>query len=248
LTGHRKAEEYLALVWQASAAAFAGQLRKAQELSRRALDLTARGDTQEIAARYATEQALRGAILGDCRQAKVDAAQGLKFARGRATLPHAALALALCGETRQAKLLTDELTKLYPEDTLINSLWLPAINAAMALQRGDASLAIEQLRPTTPYVAASEFWAQYLKGQAYLQLKQGAEAAAEFRKILDHRGQAPTSVLYPLALAGLARSGILGGDNAASLKAYQDQLTLWKDADPDLPALIEIKKEFHRPK
>ena len=140
-----KPEEYVALDWQAGAAAFAGQWRKAQEFSRRAIDLAARGDTKEVAARYATEQALRGVALEDCQQAKADAAQGLKIARGRASLPRAALALALCGEANQAKLLIDELIKRYPEDTVINSIWLPTIRAALELQRGNAAQAIEQL-------------------------------------------------------------------------------------------------------
>src|SRR5262249_15292884 len=98
-----KPDEYVALDWQTGAAAFAGQWQRAQELSRRAIDLTARGDIKEVAARYATEQALRGAVFGDCRQARAGAAQGLKLTRGRASLQQAALALALCSEMSQAK-------------------------------------------------------------------------------------------------------------------------------------------------
>jgi len=117
--------EYLALDWQTGAAAFAGGWCKAQELARGAIEMTARGDTQEIAAQYATEQALRGAVFGDCRVARSEASQGLKLARGRLSLPRVALALALCGETNQAKTLLDEVAKRFPEDTLINSVWLP---------------------------------------------------------------------------------------------------------------------------
>src|SRR5215510_10972545 len=102
-------DEYAALDWQGAAAAYAGQWRKAQDFSRRAIDLAARDDTKEIAAQYATEQALRGAMFGNFRRAGADAAQGLKLARGRASAPRAALALALCNETHQAKLLVDEL-------------------------------------------------------------------------------------------------------------------------------------------
>src|SRR5215207_5193518 len=133
-----KTDEYSALDWQSQTAAFRGEWRKAQDFARRAIDLAARGDTVEVAARYATEQALRGAVFGDCGQAKSNAAHGLKLARGRVSLPRAALALALCGEVNQARPLAEEIGKRYPEDTLLNSIWLPVIYAALELQRGNA--------------------------------------------------------------------------------------------------------------
>jgi hypothetical protein len=245
-----KRDEYLAFDWQTGAAAFAGQWRRAQNLSRRAIDLAGSDDTIELAARYATEQALRSALFSDCRRAGADAAQGLKLSRGRASLPRAALALALCDQTAHAKSSIHEMTQLYPEDTLINSIWLPVIRAAIELQRRDAgngaTQAIAQLRPASRYENAAEFWPQYLRGQAYLKLRRGADAAAEFKEILDHRGYAPLSVLYPLAHVGLARASFLAGDTAGSRKAYQDFLALWKDADLDLPILIAAKKEFER--
>lgn len=242
----RKPEEYLALDWQTGAAAFAGQWRKAQDFSRRAIGMTARGDTQEVSARYATEQALLGAVFGDCRQAKASSAQGLKLVRGRISLSRAALAFALCGETKQAQPLVGELTERYPEDTIINSIWLPAIRAALELQRGNAAQAIDQLQAASRYEAAAEFWPQHLRGQAYLKLGRGAEAAAEFQKILDHRGYAPLSPLYPLAHLGLARAAALTGDRVKSRKAYEDFLAVWKEADADLAPMIEAKKEYEK--
>ncbi|MGH9841657.1 MAG: winged helix-turn-helix domain-containing protein [Blastocatellia bacterium] len=240
-------EEYAALDWQTGAAAFAGQWRKAQELSRSAINLAAQVEMKEVAARYGTEQALRGAVFGDCRQARADALKGLTLERGRASLPRAALALALCGEANQAKPLIDDLTKRYPEDTVINSIWLPAIRAALELQRGNASQAIEQLQAVTRYEAAAEFWPQYLLGQAYLKLGRGAEAATEFQRILDHRGYAPLSPLYPLAHLGLARAAALTGDTVRSHKAYEDFLALWKEADADLSQLPAVKREAAKP-
>jgi len=237
---------YVALDWQACATAFAGQWRKAQGFSRTAVDLTARGDTKEVAAQYATEQALRGAVFGDCRRARADAAQGLKLERGRVSLPRAALALALCGEMNRAKSLVDELAKRYPEDTVINSIWLPAISAAMELQRGNAAQAIEQLQTTSRYEAAAEFWPQYLRGRAYLKLNRGAEAAAEFQKILDHRGYAPFSPLYPLAHLGLARAAALAGDTAQSRRSYENFFAVWKEPDDDLPILAEAKSGYEK--
>jgi eukaryotic-like serine/threonine-protein kinase len=203
---HGKPDEYVAFDWQAQAAAFTGQGRQAQDFSRRAVDLAVRGDAKEVAARYATEQALRDALSGACKSAKTAAAQGLKLARGRASLPRAALALALCGEATQARPLIEELSKLYPEDTLINELWLPSISAALELQKGNAAQALQQLQTAARYEAAAEFWPQYLRGQAHLKLKQGTAAAAEFQKILDHRGYAPLSPLYSLAQAELAHT------------------------------------------
>ena len=191
--------EYLASDWQTQTAAFTGRWKHSQEFARRAIDFAARAGMKELAAHYATEQALRGAVFGDCSQAKRDAAQGLQFFRSRIALPRAALALALCGEATQAKPLISELLARYPEDTLINFIRLPAIRAAIELQRGNSSQAIEQLQAAARYEAAAEFWPQYLRGQAYLKLGRGTEAAAEFQKILDHRGYAPLSVLYPLA-------------------------------------------------
>ena len=184
-------------------------------------------------------------LFGNCRRAGADAAQGLNLARGRASLPRAALVRALCDETNQAKLLVDELINRYPEDTLIQSIWLPEIRAAMELRRGEAAQALDQLQASR-YEAAAEFWPQYLRGQAYIMLKRGAEATTEFQKILDHRGYAPLSPLYPLAHLGLARAAALTGDSAKSHKGYEDFFAAWKDADPDLPPLIEAKREYER--
>jgi len=231
-----KPDEYISLDWQTGAAAFAGQLRRAQELARRAIEQSARGDTQEVAARFAIEQALRSAVFGDCRQARAGAAQALKLARRRLPLTSAALAFALCGEGNQSKLLVDEIAQRFPTDTLINELWLPLIQAAVELQRGNAAQAIDKLKSTSRYEEAAEFWPPYLRGEAYLKLRESAKAAAEFQKILDHRGYAPFSPLYPLAQLGLARA-------TQNREAYDDFLTLWKDADQELPLLLTARKE-----
>lgn len=236
-------EEYLALEWQAGAAAFKGQWLKAQEFLRRAIDLAGRGDTKELAARYAVEQALRGAVLEDFQRAKADAIQGLKIARGRASLPRAALGLALCGDLTQVTLLIDELSRRYPDDTVINSIWLPTIRAALELER-NPTRAIDQLQTTTIYEAAAEFWPQYLRGQAYLKLKRGAESMAEFQKILDHRGYAPLSPLSPLAHLGMARGAALAGDAPRCRMEYEAFFAVWRHADADLPVLIQAKREY----
>jgi tetratricopeptide (TPR) repeat protein len=241
-----KPDEYAAFDWQAGAAAFRGQWGKAQRFSRQAIELAAGGNTQEVAARYAAEQALLGAVFGDCRLVGTVAAQGLKLTRGRVSLPRAALALALCGAADQAQPLLEETGKRYPEDTLLNSIWLPVIRASAELQRGNASQALEQLQTAVRYEPAAEFWPPYLRGQAYLQLNQSAEAAAEFQKILDHRGYAPLSPLYPLAHVGLARAAALTGDTAQSRKSYEDFFAAWEKADANLPVLRAAKREYDR--
>jgi len=241
-------DEWMAFDWQTGTAAFAGQWRKAQEFNHRAIDLAMRGNMKEAAAQYATEQALRGAIFRECRHVSANAAQGLKLTRGRISLSRAALALALCSESNQVKPIIDDLTKRYPEDTIVNSIWLPAIQGVSELQRANAMQAMEQLQRISRYEAAAEFWPQYLRGQAHLKLNRGAEAAAEFQSILDHRGYAPLSPLYPLAYLGLARALAVTGDAAQSRKAYKEFFAVWIDADADLPILIAAKKEYEKMK
>jgi predicted Zn-dependent protease len=179
-------------------------------------------------------------------QAKAAAAQSLALTPKESPPTRAALALALCGEAAQAQRLVDESAKQYPKNTLLNGLRLPMIRAAIELQHNNAAQAIELLQPASRYEAAAEFWPQYLRGQAYLKLNRVAQAAAEFQKILDHRGEAPLSALYPLAYLGIARASALAGDRANSRKAYEDFFALWKDADPDIPILIEAKKEYEK--
>ena len=239
-----KPDEHMALDWQTGVAAFAGEWRQAQDFARHAIDLAIRSEAKEEAARYAGEQALRAAVFGQFTSAKAAAAQSLALDRNQIPLTRAALALAQSGEPSQVQPLIAELAKAHPKDTLLNGVWLPTIRASMELQRGNAGQAIELLQAATHYEAAADFWPPYLRGQAYLRLKSGREAAAEFHKILDHRGEAPLSALYPLAHLGLARASALAGDAAGSRKAYQDFLALWKDADADLPVLIEAKKEY----
>ena len=116
------------------------------------------------------------------------------------------------------------------------------------MKRGEPSRAIALLEPVKAYEHApsAEFWPLYLRGLAYLELKDGASAAVQFRSILDHRGEVPASMLYPLASLGLARAATLGGDAAIARKAYDDFFTLWKDADPNLDALKEARLESAR--
>jgi tetratricopeptide (TPR) repeat protein len=243
-----RSDEYLALNLQTGAAAFQGQWRKAQDSARRAVDLASRNGAKEVAAQYAAEQGLRivfwssgtGLPTGDENQLKAvlktQTNNALKLERSSFAISHAALALAVAGQSAEAKSLIEELRKERPKDTTINELWLPTILAALELQNGRAKEAIEELEITERFEKAGEFYPKYIRALAYSKLNKTKQAAAEFDKILHHRGEAALSSLYPLAQLGKAR--------ATKDKAeYEKFFELWKDADKDMPALIEAKKE-----
>jgi serine/threonine protein kinase/tetratricopeptide (TPR) repeat protein len=241
-----KRDEYLAFDWQTTSALFSGHWHRGQDFSRRAIDLAASNSAKEVAAQYAAEAALRAAVLGQCTQTKSAVAQALSFERNQVSLTRSGLALALCGEVNETQSIVTELNKEYPQFTQVNGIWLPAIRAALELDRNNAARAVTELEAASRYEAAGEFWPQYVRGLTNLKLGKGAEAAIEFQKILDHRGYAPMSPLFPLAHLGLARAATLQNDSAKARKAYQDFFSLWKDADPDIPVLIEAKKEYEK--
>jgi predicted Zn-dependent protease len=157
-----------------------------------------------------------------------------------------ALALALCGETSRAQSLAGELVKRYPKDTLVNTTFLPTIQAALEINRGNTEQAVQLLRAAQRFEMAGGLWPAYVRGLAHLRGRAGAEAMAEFQKIIDHRGVVAVSALYPLAHLGLARAAALTGDTAKSRKAYEDFFALWKDADPDIPILQQAKQEYDK--
>ncbi|HXI93683.1 MAG TPA: hypothetical protein VNO24_27170, partial [Blastocatellia bacterium] len=242
-----KPDEDQAWYWQVHTASFAGEWRKSQEFLRRATELAIRTNKKEAAARYTAGQAVRAAWTGQSALAVTLAEAALKIERNRNVIANAALALALAGEAAKAQPLIAELEQKYPKDTLLNQLGLPEIKAALELRQGNAPNtqgALDLLESTRRFEPADGFWPQTLRTMAYLKLGKGAEAADESRKILDHRGEAAPSLLWPLAHLNLARASVLQGDTTQARKSYQDFFALWKDADADLPSLIEAKKEY----
>ena len=239
-----------ALSWQARAASFAGRLREAQAFYRHVAELSGVSNLTGRGAPSLIEAAEREALFGLCRPDEEGVTRALAISR--ITSPGGFLYFpidsdgSLCGDISAAQKLADELAKRYPKSTFANGVTVPVIRAAIELRRNQPNQAIEFLKATMPYEAAALFWPNYLRGQAYLRLSKGNEAATEFQKILDHRGWDPISPFYPLAHLGLARANVLAGDTAGSRKAYQDFFALWKDADSDLPILIEAKKEYER--
>jgi eukaryotic-like serine/threonine-protein kinase len=241
-----RTDEYRAVYWQTQSASFAGEWRKAEDHLRRATDLALRAEAKEVVASYTAEQAVRAAWLGQFQKATALADSALKIEHNRSVLTNAALAFALSGEEAKTQSLIGELEQKYPKDMRVNQLWLPEIKAAVELHKGNAQTALEFLETTKRFEPANGFWAQTLRGMAYLKLNQGTQAAAEARKILDHRGEGPLSVLWPLAHLSLARASTLVGDTAQARKSYEEFFALWKGADQDLQVLIEARKEFEK--
>ncbi|MDX2040707.1 MAG: protein kinase [Acidobacteriota bacterium] len=236
----------LALNWQCEAEAFAGRLRKSGELCRRAAELSARDARADQSTLRIGQDAFNHAVCGVCREVPDIRLDVTIFLRGMAGASGLALAQALCGQADKAQATLDELVNAHPKHTIINAIWVPAIQAAIEIKRGNSARAVELLQPVRTYDAAAFFATGYLRGQAYLGQGAGVAASEEFQRILDHRGQDSHSVLYSLARLGLARATALMGDKVRSRQAYTDFLTHWKDADADLPILIEAKREFEK--
>jgi len=234
--------------WQGHSSAFAGQIKTAHEQFRRGIQMSLQGNFQEVAAQLTMEDAETHASVGQCAEARSEVASGLGFSRDNLTLERASRALALCGSGNEALNLSNELAKQFPDATLTIRVSLPVTAAALAIERGEPARGLEQLEPVKPYgrTPSSEFWPVYLRGQAYVQLKNGGAAGAEFQSILDRRGEVPASVLYPLAYLGLARSAMLVNNPEKARSAYEAFLALWKDADPDLRPLKDARLEYSR--
>jgi tetratricopeptide (TPR) repeat protein len=237
-------EEYM-LEAQAGAAVFSGKLQRAREINQQAVRLSQRGNFKEHAGVMLAVEALTEAELGNPQLARERAAAALALApRGILAKRIVGEALGLSGQADKALALADELGKRFPQNTLLNAVGVPKIRTSVELERGNAAAAIELLQSAKPYEYGEGFGSLYLRGKAHLRARAGREAAAEFQRVLDHRGLTGFwPVVYPLARLGQARAYALVGDVAQSRKTYQDFFALWKDADPDIPLLREAKAE-----
>ena len=246
--------ENLLLSSEADTAAYFGRVGRARELSRQAVASAERAEEKETAAGYDAEAALREAMFGNPVQARQHATAALGHSTGRDVQAGATMALALAGERTKVEALSDDLVKRFPQATLVQFNYLPTIRAQLALNRNDAARAIAALEAATPYELGADFtgafppamYPVYVRGQAYVAMHQGNEAAAEFQRILDHPGLVFNEPIAVLARLGLARAYALSGDSAKARSEYQDFLTLWKDADPDIPLLKHAKAEYAR--
>jgi tetratricopeptide (TPR) repeat protein/predicted Ser/Thr protein kinase len=254
LSAGRPEIENALLANEADTAAYSGRLREAQELTRQATESVGRTGENEKAAIFSATSGLREALFGNAEEARGLAAQAMEHAAGVDVVYGSALALAYAGDNGRAQELSEGLDKRFPEATIVQFNYLPTLRAKLALNRGNASDAIEILRAAVPYelgrttFTGDYFWnglyPVYVRGEAYLAAHQASEAAAEFQKILDHRGILLNSPIAALAHLQLGRAYAMQGDGAKARAAYQDFLTLWKDADPDIPILRQAKAEF----
>ena len=244
-------DEDLLLSAQSDTEASYGRRSKARDFSRRAVDSAVRAESKETAAFWQANAALREAELGDTASAKQGVKAALALSPGRDVKETAAIALARIGDTPQATALVGELQKSYASNALLKLYWLPTINAAIELSKGNASQALVYLEAAAPYELQNAtninyLYPAYVRGQAYLLAHNGTAAAAEFQKLLDHRGIVLNFVTGSLAHLQLGRAYAMAGDTAKAKSAYQDFFLLWKDADPEIPILKEAKAEYSK--
>jgi tetratricopeptide (TPR) repeat protein len=230
-----------------------GRLRKARELSQKAVAAAGRDNRKETAALWQVNAALREAELGNRAQARETATASMALAPIHDVQILGALALARAGDVAHAESLAADLSKRFPEDTYVHYYWLPTLRATNAISRKSPNDAIRFLEDTRKYelgqdlpqnVVGALLYPVYVRGEAYLAMGRGSEAAREFQKIVDNRTVVQNWLLGALAHLGLGRAYAMQGDTAKARAAYQDFLALWKDADPDIPILVAAKSEY----
>jgi len=238
---------------EADTAAYSGRLRDAREFSRRAVDSAERAEEKEAAPTYYAISSLREVLFGNGEEARRRATSAIERSTGRDVQNGVALALAYAGDDTRAKSLAEDLGRGFPEDPIVQFNYLPTLRAKLAVNKGNPSEAIESLRAAASYeldltTSSTYGWTAlcpvFVRGEAYLAAHQGSEAAAEFQKIIDHRGIVVNEPIGALAHLGLAHAYTMQGDTAKAKAAYQGFLTLWKDADPDIPILVAAKAEY----
>jgi tetratricopeptide (TPR) repeat protein len=242
---------------EALALARSGRLQLARQSSSRAMNLALQERQREVAASYQAARAVWEAVYGNAAEAKRNTFVALALSDGRDVEYTSALALALSGDASRSRALANDLEQRFPEDTFARFTYGPVLRALSALADGKPTDSVERLQVALPYELAvnglnfNHFYlgglhSAYVRGKALLAAHRYPEAAAEFQKILDHRGIVGTDPIGALAHLQLGRTLALGGDTVKAKSAYGDFLDLWKNADPDVPILKEAKAEFAR--
>jgi tetratricopeptide (TPR) repeat protein len=247
----RPGEEDRMLNTHADTQAYYGRLEKARDLARRAADSAVRADAKETGAQWLAFQALREAELGNAAAARQGVAHALALAPGRDVKVLSALVLARSGENAQSRTILEALQRSDPTNTYLKVYWFPVIEASIAMAQQAPDQAIVALEPSLPYELGgpppgTAMYPAYIRGLAYLAQRNGSAAAAEFQKFLDHPGIVQNFLLGSLAHLQLGRAYAISGDTAKAKTAYKDFLTLWKDADPDIPILKQAKAEYEK--
>jgi len=251
--GKRLAEHWV-MNSQALVQARSGHVQMARRLSSRAVALALQEGRREAAATYQSAAAVWEGLYGNANESRAKAAAALAVTNGRDVEYASALALGLGGDASRSEALADDLDKRFPEDTFVRFTYLPVLRALSALQRGQGTKTEEQLQPALHYELAANglnvglylggLHSAYVRGEALVAAHRYPEAVAEFQKILTHRGIVGADPIGALAHVQLGRAFALSGDTIKAKAAYQDFLTLWKDADPDIPILRQAKAEY----
>jgi DNA-binding winged helix-turn-helix (wHTH) protein/tetratricopeptide (TPR) repeat protein len=239
------------------AAAYTGHLDVARRMSRQAAEFARKSDRRETEALYEADTAVREALFGNGFNARLKAADALALSKSRDVVYEAGFALTLSGDSSRSQAMTEELSRRLPEDTKVQFIYIPTMRALLELNHSQPSRAVELLQTASPYeggtpidggseflLGAGNLYPAYVRGLAELAAHHGAEAAAEFRTILNHRGSVICDPIGALAHVQLGRAYALAGDKTEAKIAYQDFLTLWKDADRDIPILRQAKTEY----
>jgi DNA-binding winged helix-turn-helix (wHTH) protein/tetratricopeptide (TPR) repeat protein len=234
---------------QAQTAEYYGQLRKSHELIRQVVLSARQSEQEELGGLFEEFNAESEALYGDADLARKEASEALARSKGRDVEGVGALALALAHDDAGAQSLVEDLARRFPESTLVQTNYLPSVRAQLALNHLDTPKALEDLQMSAPYElgdadGSNALFPVFLRGQAYLRARRGREAAAEFQKILDHRGIVLISPIGALAYLEIARAFAMQGQTARARVTYQDFFTLWKDADPDISILKQAKAEY----
>jgi tetratricopeptide (TPR) repeat protein len=245
------AAESLLLFGRPSVETYYGHFREARGLMKQGIALEKKAGSWRPTSEYDTVHALREAEAGNSVRAQRAAANALSKVQDRDTQLRLALVFARAGDIEQAQKLADVLSQHFPLDTVVQNHCLPTIRAAMKLHENEPAAAVEILRPTVKYDFAdadsfNSLYPAYIRGLAYLQMGEGRLAAVEFQKLLDHPGRVEREITGALSHLQLARAQKMMGDQAAARKSYEDFLTLWKDADPDIPIYQQAKAEYAR--
>jgi len=228
-------------------------LTEAQRTLQQAMQLAQATNHRERVAQFQIEGALWEAFFGEINPARKHALAALGLSKSREVTYGAALVFALAGDTVRAEAMTGDLQKRFPEDTAVQFSYVPTLRARLVLDRGTAAKAVEDLQlgvpyelgaPPSSYLGFGALYPVYMRGEAYLAAHQGSQAAAEFQKILDHRQIVVSDPIGALASLQLGRAWALSGDRKAAKSAYREFLSLWKDADPDIPVLRQAKAEY----
>ncbi|HEV2834654.1 MAG TPA: protein kinase [Pyrinomonadaceae bacterium] len=243
-----KPEEAEALGTMAATAGYYGKLKQAEELENRSRALLKSRGEQEHAAQNLVNLTANLLYVGRCSEAKNHAKAALSLSRGQSILVPAALIFAVCDDQSQAQSLLEDLHKQYPKSMLLVTLVQPVVRAEAERSRGNIDQAVQLMESVRAYDMGllTGLGNNYARGSLYLTQHRGNEAAAEFKKIIDSPGIDPFSPAHTLAHLCLGRALVINGDTAGARKAYQDFFALWKDADPDLPILVQAKKEYEQ--